>query len=755
MTLGRRDFLQRLSAALAALGLTDTALANYSTTYQRAIADSNRCLALLVGINLYPPDTWEIAPTVHKDSFLEGSLTDIELQRELLINRFGVIPRDIVTLGNENATVNQILETFQGHLIDQAKPGDTVVFHFSGLGSQAQVTGQPEGALPTLVAADSHLPSSETPVIRDLFEESLCQLLSGLRGVKLLTVIDASIAAHPVTRRGNFRVRSRPTIPTGDWQAPFDPRFKQPRKTWQQLATTWPGFLLHAQSGGSIALEGTWEGFSAGLFTYALTQQIWTSLPSQRQQWFIHRIDRKLSAWTGSDQAYQVYGKQSGDRQELPLISGTLPKPAADGVVKTVDTVNRSAIVWLGGLPTALLPYCDLGLRLQPLPALPGLAAIPAGTLTVKTVNGLRAKATLTDQEGLPVGAPVIEVERRFPKEINLTIALDPTLERIERVDATSALSGTPYITTTAPGEQAADCLFGKATNILAFKVPPQQREPEAADATSSPTPTPKPETGPPGYGLFTPDGSLISGTTAESGEAVKTAVSRLQGTLRSLLAVKMLRLTANPISSRLPVRLTLETQEPKRQLLLAEETLRSRQLNRANLSTTETSGFDKVPQNRAEQYQIRLLNSGSNPLYFLLVTIVEKSQLSLYCPPLDVSEGSEQSSKTIAANSELPAGATVQFPQMPDSTFSLQPLQTTEIFAIASVQPFTNVWRTVRTPEFRYQSDRWSTIPDPLPVAQAIFQDLNNASHPSKESASSSEVGWSFKSDAWATLSL
>jgi len=114
VTLGRRDFLQRLSAVLAALGVTDGWLVGQTTAYQQALADGNRCLALLVGINDYPTSTWQTPPTVEKGSFLKGALTDIELQRELLINRFNVVPQDIVTLANADATVNRILETCRG-----------------------------------------------------------------------------------------------------------------------------------------------------------------------------------------------------------------------------------------------------------------------------------------------------------------------------------------------------------------------------------------------------------------------------------------------------------------------------------------------------------------------------------------------------------------------------------------------------------------------------------------------------------------
>ncbi|MGF1459193.1 MAG: caspase family protein [Leptolyngbyaceae cyanobacterium] len=755
MTLGRRDFLQRLSVALAALGVTDGWLAGCSEAYQQALADPHRCLAMLVGINDYPANTWQSPPTMDRGPFLEGALTDVELQRELLTSRFGVNSRDIVTLVNQDATVNQILETIQGHLVDLAKPGDTVVFHFSGLGSQAQIVSQPDSVyLPTLVAADSRLSGDEAPVIQDLFEESICQLLSNLKGVKVLTVIDASVTSSPVMRRGNFRVRSRPTAPIGDWQAPFDPRLSEPTQAWESLSRNWPGILLQAQTAETLSFEGNWTDFSAGLFTYALTQQIWTSLPNRRQRWFIHHIDRKLGHWTGSEQSSKLLGRQINQRQGLPLLSGRLPQPAAQGVVKSVDAKTKSVLIWLGGLSPTLLPYCELGLQLQPLPGLPGLATVPETPLTVKSVAGLQAQATVSSTENLSVGTPVIETERRLPKEVTLTVALDPDLERIERVDATSALAGMSYIDTIARGEHAVDCLFGQSRSTLegnillgnSISISSGEKPSVIANFDSPPL----------GYGLFTPDGALISGTAAESEEAVKTAVSRLTGTLERLLSVKMLRLTTNSISSRLPVRLLLETQQPKSPRLLLEETLRARQLSGTEASQADQLSYSRLARDHAEQYQMRLVNAGAQRLYYLLVSLVERTRLAVYCPPLNLTEGGEKTGQAIASESVLGSDTTLRFPQLADTSFAIQPLQDTEVFAIVLTQPFSSTWKAIRTPEFRHQSDRWSTVPKPLAMTQALYTDIDRASAALRDAPNSlSDNVLSFNTNAWATLSL
>lgn len=90
----RRKFLQEISCALAALGLAQEEWLSLGNPYYQALAQSkSRKLALLIGINQYS-----------QIPVLAGCVTDVELQRELLINRFGFAPADILTLTDKQAT---------------------------------------------------------------------------------------------------------------------------------------------------------------------------------------------------------------------------------------------------------------------------------------------------------------------------------------------------------------------------------------------------------------------------------------------------------------------------------------------------------------------------------------------------------------------------------------------------------------------------------------------------------------------------
>ena len=127
----RRHFLQFTGSTLATLGLSHYNILEKGNRYAQVLAKNTpRKLALLVGIN------YSNNNNLHT---LNGCVTDVELQQELLKSRFGFKQSDILRLiSNESksnqATRNNILTAFEEHLIKQAKPGDVVVFHFSGHG---------------------------------------------------------------------------------------------------------------------------------------------------------------------------------------------------------------------------------------------------------------------------------------------------------------------------------------------------------------------------------------------------------------------------------------------------------------------------------------------------------------------------------------------------------------------------------------------------------------------------------------------
>jgi len=82
--------------------------------------------ALLVGINNY-----KAVP------HLMGSLNDVAAMKQILTTRWGFSPDNIVILTEQAATRAAILRELR-RLVRESGPNDTVVFHYSGHGSQVK-----------------------------------------------------------------------------------------------------------------------------------------------------------------------------------------------------------------------------------------------------------------------------------------------------------------------------------------------------------------------------------------------------------------------------------------------------------------------------------------------------------------------------------------------------------------------------------------------------------------------------------------
>src|SRR5262245_66172034 len=112
-------------------------------------------LAVLVGINDYKyPD---------RISSLAGSLNDVEDMLQVLTTKFEFPRENILVLKNAQATHAGIIDAIRNHLIAKAKPGDIVVFHYSGHGSQMKdVSGKKISGLDeTIVPYDSRDPQGK------------------------------------------------------------------------------------------------------------------------------------------------------------------------------------------------------------------------------------------------------------------------------------------------------------------------------------------------------------------------------------------------------------------------------------------------------------------------------------------------------------------------------------------------------------------------------------------------------------------
>jgi hypothetical protein len=687
----RRSFLQQTGLLLAGLGGMTIAPDRYSQVLAQPTA---RRLALLVGINQY------------RGTSLNGCLTDVELQRELLIHRFRFHPSDILVLTDQQATRSRIETAFTQHLINQAKSEDVVVFHFSGYGNLIN-TGT------TIAESQTQLITSDESAFEEsatgLTEETLLLLLKSLPTDQVTTVLDAGYTHLGAALLGNLRVRSRPSLPMAqleEAERAFQEQLlaalslSRAQVGVQRRSGQIPGVVLTAATAAQTASEARWNGFSAGLFTYYLTQQLWHSTPATTLRFSLTQTAEAIGRV--DTQQPSLAGQKSRDRPLKPYHI-QLSDAGADGAITAIE--DNVAQVWLASLPAQL----EQGTH--------SLLTASTGTrLQIYAKDGLTAKAKILDGETsaapLQVGQWLQEAVRIIPHNLGLTVAIESSLERIERVDAVSAFSAISLVSAVIAGEQAADYLFGKVR--------------ETTQVAALPTATIAGVVPPLGYGLFSQGQVAIANTYGESGEAVKLAVKRLVPHLQRLLAAKLLNLTINARSQTLGIQAELIEKSFSERVLIQQKT----GVSQGMVSNAGAQEGKMLALAIGTPLQYRLENQGDEPLYFVLLGLDNSGQAFV-----------------IWADEAAVAPKTVF--TVPTLEWTVRsPIGLAETHLICSRVPFSQTQSLVQSP---LQSGIRS-IERPLEVAQAILKDLHQASQNTGKNAGSIE-SYRLDINEWATF--
>lgn len=770
MGFNRRTFLQKVGFGIAALGASETLLSllfdgslaiPILDRYGQALAQpSQRKLALLVGINQYPQMT-----------ALGGCLTDVEMQRELLIHRFGFNDRDILTLTDSQATRRAIETGFIEHLVKQAKADDVVVFHFSGYGSRVKRNPTTDTKnfrqwQNSFVPVDGVIPTNGVPA-NDLLADTLALLLLSLASSRVTTILDTSHIDRVNILQGNFRIRN-PAYPPAEAANSEELAFQE--QLLAQINLTQPvnlnrisGLILAAAESDQLAMEAKWNGFTAGLFTYALTQYLWQAIPPTTVQITMSRTAQSINQLIGINQEPKLISEKYLD-SFFPDYLIPNSNIGADGVVTSVDSNGTTGQLWLGGLPGIVLQYYGtnsllelvnentsqgLGIRnelennQQPIRK--------NQQLQIRTKDGLTATAQVIvsnpiSTSPLQVGQLVQEVVRIIPRNVSLSIALDTKLERIERVDATSAFASIPAVSSVVvAGEQSVDYLFGK-------------RGKEGSTENILPGSSL-------GYGLFYIGGDRIQNTAGESGEAVKSAVTRLGAKLNTLLASKLLRLTANEGCSRLAIRADLEM------ILPQEKTIAVRETSRGFLSSLPGD----LPRNYPElisdvkmgklpslpigsRIQFRLENYSDRPIYFMLLGFQTGANAIAFYPNPSVPLLPKSDNNLPVQDGSIAPGETMTIPD-PAATFdwALAGLPGLwELQLICSPFPFTQAMAKLQEGIIStVKGERIDNLLNSLDVARSILEDLHQGSAVSSDRIGTISDSYALDVNAWATLSF
>ncbi|MBD2384882.1 caspase family protein [Cylindrospermum sp. FACHB-282] len=708
----RRTFLQRMGWLLTVLGVTEAEWLTVGNRYYQALAQpSPRKLALLVGINQYP-----------QSPALGGCLTDVELQKELLIYRFGFLAADILTLTEEQASREFIEAAVLDHLGKKAKPGDVVVFHFSGYGTRVQLGTLPDTVQNALVPVDENQNSQNDQIANYLLEETLWRLLRSLPTDRVTAVLDTSYYEMSTLQPTGMGIRARPqSLKARLAEAELD--FLQQLKTQNSILNN-PVVLSATSDPNQVAQEFLLSGLSAGLFTYALTQYLWENTPATTQV-ILSRVGSTMSK-LGSNQQPALLSEGKNTQAAFIVDNFFLDPTGAEGVVIATEEDGKTVQVWLAGLPPQVLEYYGVNSRLN---------IVTGGQLVLRSLkvdvspsrSGLTAKAQIASPENsnLPqVGQLVQEAVRVLPRNIGLTIALDTRLERIERVDATSAFATFAGVSTVVAGEKPADYVFGKLIKAHTR------------------------------YALFSLGGELIPNTSGEIGEAVKVAVQRLAPKLPNLLAAKLWQLTDNEGSSRLPVKGTLEIMDGiSPRVVMQRETVRTRSAKTAN--SIPLVAIPTVPVGSRMQYRVQ--NLSDRPLYFMLLGLNSSSMAIAFYPWQVYQQPNIAETKALLHDIVMAPGETLTLPEIAIvSEWAIPGLAyECEQLLIFSTAPFSETLAVLGANYPTGVRKPIGPLLNPLEVAQALLQDLHNASAIPGETNSSPPDSYILDVNNWASLNF
>jgi hypothetical protein len=700
----RRTFLQRIASILAVLGMSEAEWLSLGNWHYRALAQtSSRKLALLIGINQYLP------------SGLSGCLTDVELLRELLVYRFGFQSSDILSLTDDQASRDVVEKAFFEHFGNQTKSGDVAFFHFSGYGSRIKSAN-------ALICVDDNY----------LLEETLLLMLRSLPTNHITAILDTSYNLPDTQPRG-LTVRARRML---DDAAIASAELDLQKQLKGKMMATAPGLVLNATSGqNQFARELQFSGFTAGLFTYALTQYLWEMVPANSVQVSLAQVGTTMQQ-LGINQKPSLFNNQKNELS--PTFNNNLQGNniiGAEGAVTSIEDDSKTVQLWLGGITPQILEYYSANSQFILLPTPDSRLPTPQSpNVILRSRTGLTAKATVDDGDktNLQVGQLVRESVRVLPKNINLHVALGRSLERIERVDATSAFANLTRNKSVVADEQPADYIFGKLS-----------------EAKSSSTSTLLSSDS--SYGLFSLGGVLIPNTAGEPGEAAKVAVQRLVPKLKTLLAAKLWRLTNNATSTQLDVRATLEIiNGSNQQVVMESNTASLRSNNSQKLATSSISIGSRL--------QIRVENKSSDVLYLMLVGLDSSKNAFALCSWQKPSDVTTPPTPPALQNIAIEPNSTVVLPQnIPGFEWILQGLgDLYETQMIFSTAPFTQSLAALNATKLTQgEQPRIMPLSNPWEVTLAIMQDLHNNTHNTTVEKKEVSDTYIWDTNNWASFSF
>jgi hypothetical protein len=631
MYIKRRQFLQFASSTLATIGLSQWDITQQGDKYAKVLAQNTpRKLALLVGINDYPT------------SSLRGCVNDVQLQQELLIHRFGFNPKDILTVTNSQATRKGILTAFEEHLIKQAKPGDVVVFHFSGHGSQ--VSDKPscdeialklskECANSTLVPIDGQ---NQEGGVKQIMGHTLFLLMSALKTENVTVVLDSCHSGGG--KRGNFLVRS---VGNSNLYEPSSEELEYQRQ-WLKKLNISPqefvdrrrksiakGVVIASAKREQYAVDANFSNFRAGAFSFLFTQYLWQQIGDESLKRAILNIGRSTKVYArGSKQIDQDPEFESNFSQKNatpPIYFTPLTTQSADAVVTKVN--GDKVDLWLGGIDSQALEAFEKDAIFTVLDTKGGTPAL----VQLESREGLMGYGRLVNttqsrpSSQLQPGILLQERLRSIPNDVTLKIGLDDTsLDNNALQQAKQALQSIKRIEVLPLGITEVQYIFGRMTEAK-YQDLQKIKSPKLPDVGS--------------LGLFLPMlNQIIPNSFGERNEAVNGAITRLQPKFKSLLAAKVVKqMLGNTSTSRVAVTTSMTVAGSTK---ILSETYPTRGVKKVSTETTRpapkpvNSSDSNVPKlSLGTKIAFEVRNDESVPLYVSILVVDSSGDMAVVFP--------------------------------------------------------------------------------------------------------------------------
>ncbi|MBJ7297358.1 MAG: caspase family protein [Dolichospermum sp.] len=687
LNIKRRHFLQLAGSTLATVGISQLDIMHQGDRYAQVLAQNTpRKLALLVGINQYSAP---ITP-------LEGCVTDVKLQQELLIHRFGFDPKDIVTLTDQKATRQGILTAFEEHLINQAKPGDVVVFHFSGHGSRVidPDRDQPDGFNSTLVPVDRKLPAGY-PItggeVSDIMGHTLFLLMSALKTENVTVVLDCCHSGGGT--RGNLRVRS----PFGGEDLIPNETELNYQKQWLKRLNLSPekfielrrknvakGVVIASAKRDQWAADMNFSDFHAGAFTYSLTQYLWQQTNNQSINNAIVNVGRSTAALAYQQENYQnpeVESNLSQENTNTPIYFTPQQAISAEAVVTKVQ--NNQVELWLGGLDSQTLEAFQKGAIFTALDS----QGSQRGLVKLESRQGLIGQGKLLPTKQnlqLQPGTLLQERIRSIPNNLTLKIGIDQSFDNNITQQAIKFLQALMRIEPKQLGTSEVQYIFGRMTQAKYEEL--QRNRVKNLPQVGS-------------LGLFLPSqDAIIPASFGENRETVQQAITRLKPKFKSLLAARIIKqVLGNTNSSRLNVTVSMNIADSQK---IIAETFAIRGVDKVPADSNPTVPVSPVkfselgiPQlTVGTQIAFQIENKESSHLYVSILVIDAEGEMTVIFP------NDWSASETAAL---IKPKQKLVIPQAGRDGFKLtigEPLGIAEALVIASTTPLRTSLKTLQT---------------------------------------------------------